>query len=114
MKKNKHIKMNSSLIRRTKGDEILNSISHGVGIGISVAATVLLVVKAAMYGTVFTGRLYCLFNFTIFLLMAVKTIHARCFSYINTSRHHLPFFWLLVFDIRKGQPLGCPFALSYK
>lgn len=35
----------------TKTDEIINSTTHAVGIGLSIAALVLMVVRAAMYGT---------------------------------------------------------------
>ncbi|MCF8361704.1 MAG: hemolysin III family protein [Prolixibacteraceae bacterium] len=66
--------MNSSLQRRTKGDEILNSTSHGVGIGISVAATVLLVVKAAMHGTVWHIVSFSVFGIGMMLLYTSSTL----------------------------------------
>ncbi|NOZ36377.1 MAG: hypothetical protein GXO80_13895 [Chlorobi bacterium] len=36
---------------RIKRDEIVNSITHLVGLGLSIAATALMIVKASYYGS---------------------------------------------------------------
>ena len=37
--------------KQSLGEEIANSITHGIGALLSVAGTVILIVRAAMYGT---------------------------------------------------------------
>ncbi|MBN2262265.1 MAG: hemolysin III family protein [Prolixibacteraceae bacterium] len=66
--------MNSALKRRTKGDEIFNSISHGVGIALAVAATVLLVVRASLYGTAWHIVSFSIFGVGMILLYTSSTI----------------------------------------
>ena len=66
--------MNSVLKRRTKGDEIINSVSHGVGIALSIAATVLLVVRASLYGTVWHIVSFSIFGVGMILLYTSSTI----------------------------------------
>jgi len=66
--------MNSILKRRTKGDEILNSVSHGVGIGLSVAATVLLIVKASLHGSAWHIVSFSIFGVGMILLYTSSTL----------------------------------------
>jgi hemolysin III len=66
--------MNSILKRRTKGDEILNSVSHGVGIGLSVAATVLLIVRASLYGSAWHIVSFSIFGVGMILLYTSSTL----------------------------------------
>ena len=65
--------MNTVLQRRTKGDEIFNSISHGVGIALAVAATVLLVVRASLLGTVWHIVSFSIFGLGMILLYTSST-----------------------------------------
>jgi hemolysin III len=67
--------MNSILRRRTKGDEILNSVSHGVGIGLSITATVLLIVKASLYGTAWHIVSFSIFGVGMILLYTSSTLY---------------------------------------
>jgi len=67
--------MNSILKRRTKGDEILNSVSHGVGIGLSIAATVLLIVRASLHGSVWHIVSFSIFGVGMILLYTSSTLY---------------------------------------
>ncbi|MDA3928914.1 MAG: hemolysin III family protein [Prolixibacteraceae bacterium] len=67
--------MKNALKRRTKGDEIFNSISHGVGIGIAIAATVLLVVRASLFGTAWHIVSYSIFGVGMILLYTASTLY---------------------------------------
>lgn len=51
--------------RYSIGEEIFNSVTHGVGAGLAVAATVLLIVRAVLYAPV-DGRGFYITSFTIF------------------------------------------------
>lgn len=66
--------MNSALKRRTKGDEIINSISHGIGVGLAIAGTVLLIVKAAFHGTVWHIVSFSIFGVGMILLYTSSTL----------------------------------------
>ena len=66
--------MNSALKRRTKGDEIINSISHGIGVGLAIAGTVLLIVKAAFHGTVWHIVSFSIFGAGMILLYTSSTL----------------------------------------
>ena len=65
--------------RYTMGEEIFNSISHGIGAGLAVAATVLLVLRAAFYapaamrGTYITS--YAIFGASMFILYLCSTLY---------------------------------------
>lgn len=49
----------------TLGEELVNSITHGIGAGLSIAALVLLVVKAVCDAPA-EGRAACVFGYTLF------------------------------------------------
>lgn len=66
--------MNSALKRRTKGDEVVNSISHGIGVGLAIAGTVLLIVKAAFHGTVWHIVSFSIFGAGMILLYTSSTL----------------------------------------
>ena len=66
--------MNTALRKRTKGDEIFNSISHGAGVVLAVAATVLLVIRASLYGTVWHVVSYSIFGAGMILLYTSSTL----------------------------------------
>jgi hemolysin III len=66
--------MNSALIRRTKGDEIFNSISSGVGIALSIAATVLLIVRASFLGSAWHIVSFAIFGVGMILLYTSSTL----------------------------------------
>jgi hemolysin III len=66
--------MNLALQRRTKGDEILNSISHGLGTGLAIAGTVLLIVRAALHGNVWHIVSFSIFGAGMILLYTSSTL----------------------------------------
>ena len=66
--------MNSALKRRTKGDEVVNSISHGIGVALAIAGTVLLIVKAAFHGTVWHIVSFSIFGAGMILLYTSSTL----------------------------------------
>jgi hemolysin III len=72
--------MNFTLRRHTKGDEIINSISHGIGIGISVAATVLLIVRASLYGTAWHIVSFSIFGVGMILLYTSSTLYHGAYN----------------------------------
>lgn len=69
--------------RYTIGEEIVNAVTHGIGALLSIAALVLLIVRAALYAPD-TYRVSCIVGFTIF---GVSLIILYLFS---TLYHALP------------------------
>ena len=65
--------------RYSVGEEIFNSVSHGIGAGLSIAALVLLIVRAVRYapqaetGFYLTG--FTLFGVTLFVLYLMSTLY---------------------------------------
>jgi hemolysin III len=72
--------MSSALKRRTKSDEIFNSISHGVGIAVAIAATVLLVVRASLYGTAWHIVSFSIFGVGMILLYTASTLYHSVYN----------------------------------
>ncbi len=66
--------MRNILEQRTKGAEIFNSVTHGIGIGLAIAATVLLIVRAVMYGSVWHIVSFSIFGFGMILLYTSSTL----------------------------------------
>ncbi|WP_438431663.1 PAQR family membrane homeostasis protein TrhA [Gorillibacterium sp. sgz500922] len=61
----------------TRREEVANSITHGIGAGLSVAALVLLVVFAALRGTAWHVVSFAIFGATMLLLYTSSTlVHA--------------------------------------
>lgn len=58
----------------SKGEELANAIIHGVGVILSVAALVILVVFASLYGTVWHVVSFTLFGVTMVLLYTSSTL----------------------------------------
>jgi hemolysin III len=67
--------MSSSLPRQTLGEEIANSVTHGVAAALSVAALVLLVVFAALRGNVWHVVSCTVFGVTLILLYLASTLY---------------------------------------
>ena len=82
--KNKKInnlkKENYSLKTQTIGEEIANSITHGVGIGLSIAALVILVVLASKRGDAWRIVSFSIYGTTLFLLYLASTLYH---SFVN-------------------------------
>ena len=79
-KQNARMAYNSRQPRQyTLGEDIFNSISHGIGAGLSVAALVLLIIRAALYfdpsvkSMMVTG--YTLFGSSLFVMYMMSTLY---------------------------------------
>lgn len=59
----------------TVGEEIANSISHGVGAGLSVAGLTVLVVLAAIYGDVWHVVSFSIYGSTLVILYLASTLY---------------------------------------
>ncbi|MFD3450072.1 hemolysin III family protein [Microbacteriaceae bacterium 4G12] len=61
----------------SKGEEIANAITHGIGALLSIAALVILIVFSSLYGTVWHVVSFTLFGTTMVLLYTASTfVHA--------------------------------------
>jgi len=69
-----------SLKTQTLGEEIANSITHGVGIGLSIAALVILVVLASRRGDAWRIVSFSIYGATLILLYFSSTLYH---SFIN-------------------------------
>jgi hemolysin III len=55
-------------------EELVNAITHGIGVGLSLAALVLLVVFASLYGTAWHIVSFSIYGFTMLLLYVCSTL----------------------------------------
>ena len=60
--------------RSTRGEELLNVLTHGIGIGLAIAGLALLVVFAAIYGNAWSVVSCAIFGFTMFTLYFGSTM----------------------------------------
>ncbi len=63
------------LQRYTLGEEVANSLTHGAGIGLSIAGLVMLVVQAVRLGTVWHIVSYSIFGSMLILLYLASTLY---------------------------------------
>ncbi|MEG1016889.1 MAG: hemolysin III family protein [Oscillospiraceae bacterium] len=70
----------------TLGEEIFNSVSHGVGAALGIAGCVVLVVKAAMNGTAIDVVSSAIFGASLILLYTMSTLYH---SFTNPKVKHL-------------------------
>lgn len=64
--------------RYSLGEEIFNSVSHGIAAGLSIAALCLLVIKAAIYAPYSRGLFvssFCIFGSTLVILYTMSTLY---------------------------------------
>jgi len=59
----------------TTGEEIFNSISHGIGVLLSIAALVILVVSASKYGDAWHLASFSIFGGSLVLLYLSSTLY---------------------------------------
>jgi len=59
----------------TVGEEIANSVTHGVGALLSIAGTVILLVRAAMYGTAIHVASFAIYGMTLILLHLSSSLY---------------------------------------
>lgn len=59
----------------TLSEELINSISHGIGTGLSVAALVLCVVQSALYGNAWGVVSSCIYGASLIVLYCMSTLY---------------------------------------
>ena len=67
--------MGIALPKYTLGEEIMNSISHGIGAGLSVAALVLCIVQAVLHGTLSGIVGASIYGSTLIILYCMSTLY---------------------------------------
>jgi hemolysin III len=67
--------MTSTLTRQTIGEEIANSVTHGIAAALSIAALVILVVFAALRGNAWHIASCTIFGVTLILLYLASTLY---------------------------------------
>ncbi len=65
----------ASVQRYSAGEEIVNSVTHGVGAILSIAGLVVLVVFAALYGDSWHVVSFSIFGGTLIVLYAASTLY---------------------------------------
>jgi len=60
---------------KIKREEIVNSLTHLIGIGLSIAATVLMVIKASYYGSAISIVSASIFGATLIILYLASTLY---------------------------------------
>lgn len=63
-----------SVLKRNH-EEIANTITHGIGVGLSIAGLVLLVVRAALYGSVWEVVSFSIYGSSLILLYLASTLY---------------------------------------
>jgi len=61
--------------KQTLGEEIANSVTHGIGALLSIAGTVILIVRAAMYGTAIHVVSFSIYGLSLILLHTSSSIY---------------------------------------
>ncbi|NOY59030.1 MAG: hemolysin III family protein, partial [Calditrichaeota bacterium] len=61
--------------QQSVGEEIANSISHGIGAALSLVALVLLVVFASKYGDIWRITSFSIYGATLFFLYLASTLY---------------------------------------
>jgi len=59
----------------TLGEEIVHSITHGIGVGLSIAGLALLVVRAVLYGSVYQIVSSSIYGATLVILYLASTLY---------------------------------------
>ena len=68
-------KSDSSLDSNTIGEIIANSITHGIGVGLSIAGLVILIIRAVKYGNGWHLAGFLVFGISLLLLYLASTIY---------------------------------------
>ncbi len=62
-------------IEMSRNEEILNALLHGIGLGLAVAALVVLVVMASLYGTAWHKGAFLVYGITLIILYLSSTLY---------------------------------------
>jgi len=71
----KNLKNQASTRLFTLGEEIIHSITHGIGAGLSIAGSTLLVVLAVLYGNVYQIVSFGIYGATLIVLYLASTLY---------------------------------------
>ncbi len=91
------IELNKEQKRYTLGEEIFNSVSHGIGSGLSIAGTVVLIVCAAVYSNAWGVVSSAVYGASLIILYTMSTLyHAltnrRAKGFFRIMDHNTIFF----------------------
>ena len=76
LKNYKHCQIREQTIKQySLGEEIANSITHGIGTALSIAGLVLLIIFATMYGDVWHIVSFSIFGSTLIFLYLASTLY---------------------------------------
>lgn len=64
-----------SRIEMSRNEEILNALLHGIGLGLAIAALVVLVVMASLYGTGWHKGAFLVYGITLIILYLSSTLY---------------------------------------
>ena len=81
----KNLKNQASKRLFTLGEEIIHSITHGIGAGLSIAGLTLLIVKAVLYGDVNQIVSFSIYGATLVILYLASTLY-HSFQYPRVKR----------------------------
>ncbi|MEK0369260.1 MAG: hemolysin III family protein, partial [Nitrosopumilus sp.] len=81
----KNLKNQASKRLFTLGEEIIHSITHGIGAGLSIAGLTLLIVKAVLYGNVNQIVSFSIYGATLVILYLASTLY-HSFQYPRVKR----------------------------
>lgn len=86
----KTVSINNSLIsikkRYTLGEELINSISHGIGAGLSIAALVLCIVRSAIHHNAFAVVSSCIYGSSLIILYTISCLYHSFKSGIKAKK----------------------------
>jgi hemolysin III len=72
---NRNNRLSTNVMGYTVGEEIANSVTHGIGAGLSIAGLTLLVVLAAIYGDVWRVVSFSIYGSSLVLLYLASTLY---------------------------------------
>ncbi len=72
---NRNNRLSTNVMGYTVGEEIANSVTHGIGTGLSIAGLTLLVVLAAIYGDVWRVVSFSIYGSSLVLLYLASTLY---------------------------------------
>ncbi len=87
------------LPKYTKSEEIMNAITHGIGVGLSIAGLVILIVFAALYGDAWKVTASAIYGASMIILYTASTLYhslskTKAASKLNMF-DHISIFYLI-------------------
>jgi hemolysin III len=82
--------MRNSISNQTKTEEIVNTVTHGIGIGLSIASLVILLVFASTEGDAWRVVSFSIYGASLIILYTISTLY-----HVTSTMHIKKFFQLL-------------------